>query len=75
MKNFSLKAKLLSLSLFLITISIVIGGVSYFSINSLIKEYSVISDLSYPNTSALLQMYSNYRSSRIEAAQLISPDL
>lgn len=75
MKNFSLKAKLLSLSLFLITISVVIGGVSYFSINSVIKEYSVISDMSYPNTSALLQMFSNYRSSRIEASQLISPNV
>lgn len=75
MKNFSLKAKLLSLSIFLITISIVIGGVSYFSLNSVIKEYSVISDLSYPNTSALLQMFSNYRSSRIEAGQLISPNV
>lgn len=75
MKNFSLKAKLLSLSLFLITISIVIGGVSYWSINSVIKEYSVISDLSYPNTSVMLQMFSNYRSSRIEASQLISPNV
>jgi methyl-accepting chemotaxis protein len=75
MKNFSLKAKLLSLSLFLITISVVIGGVSYWSVNSVIKEYSVISDLSYPNTSTLLQMFSNYRSSRIEASQLISPSV
>ncbi|MEA9356957.1 methyl-accepting chemotaxis protein [Bacteriovorax sp. PP10] len=75
MKNFSLKAKLLSLSLFLITISIVIGGVSYWSVGSVIKEYSVISDISYPNTSAMLQMFSNYRSSRIEASQLISPNV
>ncbi len=73
MKNFSLKAKLLSLSLFLITISVVIGGVSYWSVNRVIKEYSVISDVSYPNTSVMLQMFSNYRSSRIEVTQLISP--
>lgn len=75
MKNFSLKAKLISLSIFLIMISAVIGGVSYWSMNNVIKEYSVISDLSYPNTSALLQTVANYRSTRIEATQLISPNV
>ncbi len=74
MKNFSLKAKLLSLSIFLVMISVVLGGVSYWSLGKVIGEYSVIADTSYPNTSTFLQMFSNYRMARIEALQLGSPN-
>lgn len=73
MKNFSLKAKLLSLSIFLVSISVVLGGVSYWSIKSVIKEYSVISDVSFPNATNMLQMFSNFRMARIEAFQFTSP--
>ncbi len=73
MKNLSLKAKLLSLSTFLVCISILLGAVSYWSLSRVIKNYSVITDTSYPNTATMLQMFSNYRSSRIELLQLMSP--
>lgn len=72
MKNLSLKAKLLSLSIFLVTISIVVGGVSYWSLNRVVHEFSVISDTSYPNSTNFLQMFSNYRLARIEVLQLTS---
>ena len=72
MKNFSLKAKLLSLSVFLVTISIIIGGISYWGINAVIKDYSVIADVSFPNSTGMLQMFSNFRMARIEAFQIVS---
>lgn len=64
---------MLSLSIFLVTISVVLGGVSYWSLGQVVKEFSVISDTSYPNTSTFLQMFSSYRMARIEALQLVSP--
>ncbi|QDK42932.1 hypothetical protein DOM21_16030 [Bacteriovorax stolpii] len=72
MKNFSLKAKLLSLSIFLVSISIVIGGIGYWGINAVIKDYSVIADVSFPNSTGMLQMFSNFRMARIEAFQIVS---
>lgn len=66
MKNFSIKAKLLMLSAFLVSISIILGAVSYWSMNKVIKDFTVISDVSYPNTSMMLEMYSNYRSARLQ---------
>lgn len=73
MKNFSLKSKLLILSIFLVSISVIIGSVSYIFVNRVIKEYSVISNISYPNATNMLQMFSNYRMARIEGLLLISP--
>lgn len=73
LKNLSLKAKLLSLSTFLVCISILLGAVSYWSLSRVIKNYSVITNTSYPNTTNMLQMFSNYRSMRIESLQLVSP--
>jgi methyl-accepting chemotaxis protein len=67
MKNFSIKAKLLMLSAFLVSVSIVLGAVSYWSMNKVIKDFTVVSDVSYPNTSLMLEMYSNYRSARLQA--------
>ncbi|MBY0415721.1 MAG: MCP four helix bundle domain-containing protein, partial [Bdellovibrionales bacterium] len=72
MKSFSLKSKLLSLSVFLVTISIVIGGVSYWGLQKVIANYSTIADVNFPNTSATLEMYSNFRSSRIQALNIVS---
>ena len=72
MKNFSLKAKLLSLSIFLVSISVILGGVSYWGINSVITKYSVIADVSFPNSTGMLQMFSNFRMARIEAFQVVS---
>ena len=66
MKNFSIKAKLLMLSAFLVSVSVVLGAFSYWSLNKVIKDFSVISDTSYPNTSLMLEMYSNYRSARLQ---------
>lgn len=66
MKNFSIKAKLLMLSAFLVSVSIILGAVSYWSMNRVIKDFSVITDTSYPNTSLVLEMYSNYRSARLQ---------
>jgi methyl-accepting chemotaxis protein len=57
MKNFSIKAKLIALSAFLITISIIIGAVSYWSTNKVIKDFTIVSDISFPNTSLMLEMY------------------
>ncbi|NOT79772.1 MAG: methyl-accepting chemotaxis protein [Bacteriovoracaceae bacterium] len=73
MKNFSLKSKILTLSLFLISISILIGIVSFFYMDKIIKEYSVIPEVSYPNTTNMLQMFSNYQMARIEGQVLASP--
>ena len=75
MKNFSIKSKLTALSAFLISISIILGGVSYWSMGKVIKDFSVITDVSYPNTSYMLEMYLNYRSSRISVMTLDTPDL
>ncbi len=75
MKNFSIKSKLTGLSVFLISISIVLGGVSYWSIGKVIKDYSVITDISYPNTTTILDMYLNYRSTRISVMTLNTPGL
>lgn len=73
MKNFSLKSKLLILSIFLVSISVIIGSVSYIFVNRVINDYSVISNISYPNATNMLQMFSNYRMARIEGLLLISP--
>nr|BDT27163.1 methyl-accepting chemotaxis protein [Bacteriovorax sp. HI3] len=43
--------------------------------SKVVKNFSVISDTSYPNTSNMLQMFSNYRSMRIEVTQLISSEV
>ena len=75
MKNFSIKIKLEALSAFLISISIILGGVSYWSTGKIIKDFSVITDVSYPNTSYMLEMYLNYRSSRISVMTLDTPNL
>lgn len=75
MKNFSIKTKLLGLSVFLICISIVLGGVSYWSTHKVIKDFSVVADTSYPNTSAMLEMYLNYRSTRIHVMTLNTPGI
>ncbi len=72
MKNLSLKAKLISLSLFLVSISLCIGAVSYFSIKQVITDYSVITDNSYPNTTIMLEMFSNYRKARIDGLHIAS---
>ncbi|MEA9356965.1 methyl-accepting chemotaxis protein [Bacteriovorax sp. PP10] len=72
MKNFSIKAKLLMLSAFLVSVSIVLGAVSYWSMNKVIKDFSVVTDTSYPNTSLMLEMYSNYRSARLQVMILNS---
>ena len=75
MKNFSIKAKLTGLSAFLISISIVLGGVSYWSMGKVIKDFSVITDVSYPNTTYMLEMYLNYRSTRISVMTINDPDV
>lgn len=72
MKNLSLKAKLLSLSTFLVAISIVLGVVSYWSIDKVIDQYTVVTDVSYPNTSTFLQMYSSFRLARVEVLNIVS---
>lgn len=72
MKNFSIKAKLLMLSAFLVSVSVILGGVSYWSMNKVIKDFSVVSDVSYPNTSLMLEMYSNYRNVRLQLMVLNS---
>jgi methyl-accepting chemotaxis protein len=72
MKNFSIKAKLLMLSAFLVSVSIVLGAVSYWSMHKVIRDFSVVSDVSYPNTATMLEMYSNYRSARIQVMILNS---
>lgn len=72
MKNFSIKAKLLMLSAFLVSVSIILGAVSYWSMNKVIKDFSVVTDTSYPNTSLMLEMYSNYRSARLQVMILNS---
>ena len=40
MKNFSIKSKLTALSAFLISISNILGGVSYWSMGKVIKDFS-----------------------------------
>jgi methyl-accepting chemotaxis protein len=72
MKNFSIKAKLIALSAFLITISIIIGAVSYWSTNKVIKDFTIVSDISFPNTSLMLEMYSAYRNARLQSMVLTS---
>lgn len=41
--------------------------------DKIIKEYSVIPEVSYPNTTNMLQMFSNYQMARIEGQVLASP--
>jgi methyl-accepting chemotaxis protein len=72
LKNFSLKFKLITLSIFLVAISATVGGVAYFSINKVISDFSEISDVSFPNTTSLLQMSGNLRIMRIEALNIVS---
>lgn len=73
MKNLSLKSKLLILSLFLVSISIITGTVSYIFVKRVINDYSVITNSSYPHSTKTLQMLSNYRLVRIEGLMLMSP--
>jgi methyl-accepting chemotaxis protein len=72
LKNFSLKFKLLSLSVFLVLISGVIGGVAYWSTNEVTKDYNVVTN-SIPRISNMLQVAANFRLSRIEVLHLASP--
>lgn len=72
LKNFSIKFKLLSLSLFLVSISIVGGIVSYWSAGKIADNYSEIAEISYPNTAMILQMSGLNKASRIEILHLTS---
>ena len=49
-----------------------IGAVSFFSLRNVIQNYSVVTDVSFPNTTSMLQMFSNYRMVRIDGLHIIS---
>lgn len=73
MKKFSLKFKLLSLTAFLLLISAIISVISYIGENEVIKDYTVVTDKSFPNSTIVLQMSANNRLKRIEILHLASP--
>jgi methyl-accepting chemotaxis protein len=72
LKNLSIKTKLLSLSIFLVSISIALGAISYWSMTKIIKDSSIVADITLPNTTNALEMYLSYRSSRIQLLHLAS---
>lgn len=70
MKNLSLRAKLLLLSFFLASVSMAIGGISYWGLQRVVRSFSTIAEVNYPNTSNILQMLANFRLARLEANNL-----
>jgi methyl-accepting chemotaxis protein len=75
MKNVSLRNKLLIMTMCLISISVFIGGISYYSVNQVIKKYSLISDVSLPNTALILEMVSEQQEIAIEVSRLMNPNV
>src|SRR5689334_6844007 len=75
MKNLSLKAKLYTLSGFLIAMAALIGGCGYWATKSIEYNYSKIANVNFPNTRNLLEAYLQFRAARAEIALLGLPDL
>lgn len=75
MKNLGLKAKLFFLAGTLITITMMVGAVGYWSSSSISDSYSKIDDISFPNTKDILEMNLLYRLARIELFTIILPDV
>ncbi|HEY8271996.1 MAG TPA: methyl-accepting chemotaxis protein [Pseudobdellovibrionaceae bacterium] len=64
-KNLSLNVKLLMLCAFLLSISVIVGGVSYQSMSSVTGNYEFVVDKSLPKTKLSYEMMLAYRRVRI----------
>ncbi|MBX2987349.1 MAG: MCP four helix bundle domain-containing protein [Bdellovibrionaceae bacterium] len=65
--------KLFSLVGFLVLVSGVIGGMSFWTVNRVGHSYAVIKDVSLPNTRNALEILVLFRAARADLLQLIAP--
>ncbi|MBC7537838.1 MAG: methyl-accepting chemotaxis protein [Bacteriovorax sp.] len=73
MKNLSLRLKLYSLASMLILFVMVVGITGYWSSYTIAKEYSKIAKFNFPNTSNLLEEFTQIHGRRVQLLQLIMP--
>ncbi len=64
-KSLSFRMKMLLICGFLSTISIVVGGYSYYSLTAVSKEYNKLADLAVPNIISINTMFAEFRQMRI----------
>lgn len=75
MKNKSLRFKLLVLSGFLLMVSVVVGGIGFWSSSNVVKDYSVLAEQNLPNTRLTYEVLMQSRQGRLFAFQLAMPGL
>lgn len=75
MKNKSLRFKLLVLSSFLLLVSVVVGGIGFWSSSQVVKEYSLLAEQNLPNTRLTYEVLMQSRQARLFAFQLAMPGL
>ena len=74
MQSFSLKSKILFLSIMLLSFSILGGLVGRWSSVSIAKNYAQIDEVNFPNTKYLLQAFGSYYSARLNVTLILLPN-
>jgi methyl-accepting chemotaxis protein len=73
MKNASLKFKLFLLSGFLLMLSVLVGGIGYWSTSKTVGYYTLIAETNLPNMEHVEEMFLKERLALIEALRLAQP--
>jgi methyl-accepting chemotaxis protein len=71
MKNLSLKKKLLVYTLGLISTSLLIGIISFFSVKEVIKDYGLVANINYPKMNSIQIIIRNSKEMRLELNHLM----
>lgn len=73
MKNYGLKAKLFLMAGILISFTLLVGGIGFWSSKAISDANNKIEEVSFPNTTDILEMNLVYRLARIELFNVVSP--
>ncbi|MBX3040713.1 MAG: methyl-accepting chemotaxis protein [Bdellovibrionaceae bacterium] len=75
MKNLSLRVKLYALSGFLLAVSLVLGGIGFWSTTAISRDYSDVTTVNMPNIENVNKMLVYLRQARIELLHVAMPDM
>lgn len=75
MKNLSLRIKLFLLCGVISCVGLIVGGVSYWAIQTMKRDYMQVSKVNLPNIVSMYDMFTAFRQARVEALHLTKSEI